>query len=56
MRRNEKMANPFSTSVPFLGSLGFDENIESAIGDPDALMKTSFAVDVKKIIKKIDTN
>ncbi len=37
-------------NVPFLGSIGFDENFENALGDVNKLTKTQFADDLRKII------
>jgi hypothetical protein len=54
MKRNDSSAHRFSESVPLLGGIRYDESIEDAIGDADALMKTTFAQDVKVLAKKID--
>ena len=37
-------------NVPFLGSVGFDEEYESSFGAADKLLKTQFAEDLKEII------
>jgi ATP-binding protein involved in chromosome partitioning len=37
----------------YLGSLGFDAEIEDAIGDPERLMATGFAEDIWALSKKI---
>lgn len=37
-------------SVPFLGSIDFDEEYESSLGNQDVLLKTQFAKDLKEII------
>ena len=42
-----------SLQIPFLGSLGFDDTVEDAVGKPEELLKTKFAKDLEKIIKKI---
>jgi len=34
----------------YLGSLPYDPTIEPSIGDPDALLKTTFAKDLKRIL------
>jgi ATP-binding protein involved in chromosome partitioning len=39
--------------VNYLGTIHFDEEVDRWIGYPDALMKTKFASDVKKIAEKI---
>ncbi len=36
--------------VPFLGSVGFDEEYESSLGNTDKLLRTQFAKDLKEII------
>ncbi len=37
-------------NVPFLGEITFDENFEDAMGNPNRLLKTRFAQDLKKIV------
>jgi len=38
------------SGIPVLGSIRFDRNLESALGDPERLMQTSFMRDLKKVI------
>jgi len=36
--------------VPFLGKISFDKSFEDAMGNPNKLLKTRFAQDLKKIV------
>jgi len=40
-------------NVKYLGFIRFDDNIDSSIGDPERLMGTIFASDLRKIAEKI---
>ena len=39
--------------VEYLGTINFDDELDSSIGNPEKLIKTEFARDVKKIAEKI---
>lgn len=40
------------SGVPFLGSIGFDDGFEEAVGDPDQLRRTGFARQLESILDK----
>jgi ATP-binding protein involved in chromosome partitioning len=52
MKREGDVIHHFSGSVPVLGNLRYDTEVETAIGNPDALLGTSFAHDVNEMVKK----
>lgn len=39
--------------VPLLGKIGFDKNLEGAIGNPKKLLKTSFACELEKVLARL---
>jgi ATP-binding protein involved in chromosome partitioning len=47
----EKFAK--NTKVPFLNSIGFDKNLEQAIGNPTKLLKTRFAHDLQSVLDRL---
>ncbi len=49
---NEKDNKLVSLGVPFLGSIGFDKEYESSLGNIDGLLKTQFAEDLKNIVSR----
>jgi Mrp family chromosome partitioning ATPase len=44
----------FKIGLSYLGSIGFDQNLEDAIGDPNKLLKSNFMNNLEKIINKIE--
>lgn len=42
-----------SLDAEYLGKLSYDQRIEESIGDPSKLLSTTFAKDMKKLVKKV---
>lgn len=47
------VTSAFEENIPFLGSIGYDEKLEEALGDPMKLVGSGFGKDVEKIVSKL---
>jgi ATP-binding protein involved in chromosome partitioning len=41
---------PEEFGIPFLGGIGFDSNLEDAVGEPGKILRTGFGQDLRRIV------